>query len=431
MKKFEKIEIDEKDFDYIKEDLTEIDKEKMKRMIRGKIKEQQQSKKIKKSIAASITFLLFLGITSTPAIASNIPFIDGIYKNLGFYNEYLDYTDCIGKSVEENGIKITVDNIVGTKYKFIVSIKIESEEKLSDEFNRGLFVTASVGDEPCNSSKSTNSYPNENTIMKVIEIDNYSGFSKRDVIKINVKSGGFIDTSLSFAVDFTKSFEQKFEEKVNKDIECISGTVKNIESNIIGTTIKIESNKVIEEGELLPKLLLKIDDKVFISDQWAKEGKDIRYEFRGATYPIVEGYTNISIIPLTSELTMEERWGVESINKVIENELGITYDKFIEFNDGTTGEVYKIERKEDIVRIYYKGETEKHSILLASGLALWKDQEDGYKPYYGTLDKDPNESLGYVAEFTGVNEEEKLMSVIDKNISVLDKYKFEDEIKIK
>lgn len=431
MKNFEESNIDERDFENINENLSEIDKERIKKRLKVQILKSQKYNRIIKSIVASIAFLNVVGITSTPVIASRIPFIETIYKNLGFYDKYLDYTQYIGESVEENGIKLTVDNIVGTKHKIIVSIKIESEEKLSDEFRQGLFITSSMGGSSWNSSLLKNSNPNENTIISVMEHSNYEGYLRRGDLEINIRSGNFIDSKLRFPVDFSKSFDNTIERKLNKTVESLDGKVTNIESNIIGTTITIKNNENYYEDNygVIGGLLLKVDERIFVANSSQIKDNELRVDFPGATYDVVDKAKDISIIPIKTDLNIEEVLDIENVSKISSTELGITYDKSIEFNDGTIGQVYNVEREEDVVRIYYKGETEKHSLLLATEMGLWWSENEGeYTVYNGSFYKDKNEELGYVAEFKDVDKVDSIFTEISDSISLVNRYEISTEI---
>ena len=115
----------------------------------------------------------------------------------------------------------------------------------------------------------------------------------------------------------------------------------------------------------------------------------------------------------------------------------MSYQKLFEFSDGSKGEIYNIERNDNSVKVYFKGNSEKASLLMGTFMTMKYAATDSnsdsnvlYSSEDMSLYKDPNNALGYVVEFDNVGKDRALELSIDKGISKIDKFKIGDIIQI-
>jgi hypothetical protein len=163
---------------------------------------------------------------------------------------------------------------------------------------------------------------------------------------------------------------------------------------------------------------------------------------KAATYDTLKDQKNISIIPLTCNITWDEfRKAHENNNKKEDTNKEITnnvsYLKSFDFSDGSKGKMYNIERNDNTVRVYCKGSSEKASLLMASNMSMYyhfiKGQAD-YSNYdsdkYMSFYKDPNVAFGYIVEFNNVEKDKALDLIFRDNIEQIDRYNLGSEIQV-
>ncbi|MDP4145171.1 MAG: DUF4179 domain-containing protein, partial [Bacillota bacterium] len=107
---FNDVSYNEKDFDSIEASLTDLDKKRIK-------KNFIKPKKKLKHIAASIAGVIIIGtFAMSPVFAESliesIPVLDSMYKKIGYYDSFKDFSQYIGISKESSGYKFTLDKIV-------------------------------------------------------------------------------------------------------------------------------------------------------------------------------------------------------------------------------------------------------------------------------------------------------------------------------
>lgn len=432
------IDIDEKEYASIKVDFTEIDKERLKRNLKGKI--LNRKKKVKKYImAASISAIFILSGTFLykPAFANDIKFIQPIYERLGYYKEYQDYTNYIGKSVEDKGYKFTVDNIVGTKDRLVIGIKIESNNPLPKSCKNDFMCFATPKGARGGGSSSYKAYfLNDKTLILLLETESSDVYSKFGDIDINIHNikidkadynvnndhiGEELNVNFNLKVDFSRSFANSSEIKINKsfDINGSKKRINSIESNILGTVLKgkVDNyNKAYDHSkDNIFTYMLKVDDKIYTESSSSMYDDKLSIIFDGATYDKLKNAKEISLIPIRSLYNTNER------NNKVDNALknlkhgdmitadGIEYPSKIYFSDNRVGEFYKVERERNTIRMYFKGEGEILPFVTRTYLDGYYNEEKtdeniNLEYYNGIIYKDKNVLNGYIKEFK-VNDE--------------------------
>ena len=166
------------------------------------------------------------------------------------------------------------------------------------------------------------------------------------------------------------------------------------------------------------------------------------YESKAATYDRLKDQKDISIIPLGCDITWDELRKMykdnngkeDAIKETIDN---VSYVKSLDFSDGSKGEISNIERNDNSVKVYCKGNSEKESLLMASSMNLYYKfvegqvyfsnyQGDNYMSFY----KDPNDALGYVVEFDNLEKDKALELDFEHDIKQIDRYKVGNEIQV-
>lgn len=132
------IDIDESEF--IEMEVSEFEKEKVKKCIKQSKKKKKKTGWKTKVAVASIIFTLSGAIFSMafPTYAGSLPIIGDVFKflgddKLGLYTNYKEYSKEMNMTEESNGIKITVNDVVFDGRTVTMTYSIESDQDLGDD----------------------------------------------------------------------------------------------------------------------------------------------------------------------------------------------------------------------------------------------------------------------------------------------------------
>lgn len=134
-KLFNEIKFEESELNNIEEEVDIIQKKRIKKNLNNKIKREIESNKLKyTSIAVVITLAFSIGIvTTSPTFAKNIPVLNSIIQTLnnkyGNKGDYAKYSEIINKSVSDNGITITINEVIADDSKLVISYTLKSNKK--------------------------------------------------------------------------------------------------------------------------------------------------------------------------------------------------------------------------------------------------------------------------------------------------------------
>ncbi len=137
-KLFNEIKFEESELNNMEEEVDIIQKERIKKNLNNKIKRKNRSNKLKyTSIAAAITLVFSIGIvTASPTFAKNIPVLNSIMQTLnnkyGNRGDYAKYSEIINKSVSNNGITITINEVIADDSKLVISYTLKTNKKIKD-----------------------------------------------------------------------------------------------------------------------------------------------------------------------------------------------------------------------------------------------------------------------------------------------------------
>lgn len=128
------VEVDLEEYD--ENQLNDLERKNIKKKLHHDIKNKRYNfRKISKYVAISLAILTLIGIATfkvNPTFARTIPLIGTLIKNSYGYNtnEFDKYTSVINKTIEKNGLKVTLDEVVLDDNNLIIASTFKSNEKL-------------------------------------------------------------------------------------------------------------------------------------------------------------------------------------------------------------------------------------------------------------------------------------------------------------
>lgn len=402
-------------------------------------------------------FMLAIGVLNIPASADDNVQVDSAYTSstttaAATTYEYKDYSINVNKSIEQNGLKVTIDKAVATKHKLKVVVKVESKQPFDQEKSDNSIVQVLYGEDHYNGESMSYDYSDDKTLLITIDQDIDEGeFPEKGELRLDVVFPRYkVNIGMDAAVDFSKLFEIGIEKDISAKISESDCTLNKLESNVLGTTISYsEPEKDHEEGYPDSSMILKVGDRMYKARHSSSSSSDDRvingtYEAKAATYDRIKDQKDISLIPIICNVSYDEMDKIyenidfkeEDTNKEkIDN---VSYIKNFNFSDGSKGEIYNIERNDNSVKVYCKGSSEKASLLIASNVDMYyqfTEDQVNYRSYdsdsYTSFYKDPNNDFGYIVEFDNVDKDEAInLAVYNRSIQLIDKYKIGDEIQV-
>lgn len=426
------------------------------------------NKKVSKLLGPALGlmgFILAAGLAESPAFAESTGTIQANVQDSSVttqaaisYSESganKDYFTNINKTEVQNGVKVTVDKAMGSKHKLKVVLKIESDKPFDKTLHGNTIFELNYGDKyEGHTQSSGRQYLDDKTMVLTLEKENYKGeYPAKGNMRVDVVFSNFkANIGIDVPVDFTESFKNTTEKDINGTIPEINYTLNKIESDVMGTRISYIEPKRDEEGadendsRWNSVILAKIGDKLYKLDSngnYMNDDNELigNYKTSLATYDRVKDEKTISIIPIISKVTTEDFNQIYEKNRDEEKTIkdtvnNVNYENNFEFSDGTKGEIYKIERNNNSIKLYLKGASEKESLLMASNIfASYKyEKEESNRAYYNNdnmcIYKDTKDSLGYVVELENLEKGKEVNITFDKVIKYADKYNLEDEIKL-
>ncbi|WP_315078849.1 DUF4179 domain-containing protein [uncultured Clostridium sp.] len=423
------------------------------------------NKKISRMLGPVLGIMVFatsLGVGQVKILADdNVNKASEIYEN-AISEKDKDYFININKSVEQNGVKVTLEKAIATKHDLKLSIKIKSEKPFDIEKMERITAEVTYGEIDINRSSQATMHLDENTILIYIDQSTYEdemlekGELRIDLIMPQYKVNAGIDAY----VDFSESFKNTIEKDINAKIPEFDFTLNKLVSSVMGTKIFYTAPyKEFDDINNNPAecsysiMVLKAGERMYTLNQIGGHsfGDDLvngTYISEGATYDKIKDAKNISIIPLICYMTQDEMDEIyksegrveiyEKMDKLKEIKDNVRYLKSFEFSDGSKGEIYNIERNDDVVKVYCKCNLEKETLLMVNNIDMYQELDDNIfdvKDMYDSSThmsfyKDSNDSLGYIVEFSNVPKD-KIMNInIDSNISKIDKYEIGNEVEL-
>ncbi|MDR5586315.1 DUF4179 domain-containing protein [Clostridium aquiflavi] len=407
-----------------------------------------------------MVFMTSLGVGEVKVLADdNISQASVTCENTS-YDKEEDYSVKINKSVEQNGLKITLDSAIATKHKLKILVKVESKESIDKEKADNLISIVTFGENFRDSSGYWNDYKDDKTFfININEENDEEEFLEKDSLRVDIVIPTYkINVGIDADVDFSKSFKESVKKKMNTKIPEFDFTVNNIESDIMGTTINYSGPWIenrFEKDEPSDShhscIILQVGDKMYKAKRGGssaskENGTNGKFVCESLNYDKFKESEKISIIPLVSYVSYdrlnemcenEDRSEYyEKINNYKEIKDNVKYLKSFDFYDGSKGEIYNIERNDNKIKVYCKGESEKESLLMVTNIFMDYQLDIKNVNYSNSYDsrknmsfyKDLNDEFGYVVEFNNVPKDKTMDVNFDFNISKIDKYEIGNEV---
>lgn len=451
------LDIDESEFDNVNIELNDLEKKRIRSKYKKAIRNKSSLPK-KIAIVAGLSIMISTGaFFSSPVRASNIPVLNSIYEMLGVYDEYIDYSQYVGQSIDVEGGTYTLEEIMVTPYSSLFSIRITGNEPLPEGYE-GFMVTSSIGGVQFTSATTNIHKIDDYNIIQVIESRYSSKIPKKSTINISIHEMSTEDNpatlghgNFEFKVDFGKSYDEFASLPIKKaKLDSYGLKFKEINSSIMGTQIlgdiKAINNSEKEYHEDINNLycLLNIDGKIygsFASFGVTSLGKlilgDGSFVFDGLKVDEFRNAEKITLSAFKSKYNNEELLNLydskenqeiieannDESNTITEN--NVTYSKNINFLDGRKGDFYKLERTDDNIKLYYNGSSKDITLLTS----ITAHSNNGLKIHYPKIYANPEKENEYIIEFTGIDENLEL--AIHNMVNYADEYIFLEEFKIK
>lgn len=370
------------EYDSIDVRFSEEEKERLKKNLRKKIiKDNSKFKKRGLVAAVAVILISVLVITNGNNVFANmLPVFNKLYEGFGFKSEYLPQSVYVGKTYEENGVKITLENLIGTKHVIKVAVKIQYDSKwpkskrplvhLGYDF-QGQFTGSSggLGD------------INDNTELRVIDFTSEKEFLSKGNFKIQAISDAFKQPLVwNMKVDFSKIFNETIEKQATM-VKDIGVNVSHIEANRLG--VVVTSNKSLGFTEYF----FKINNKIYPfsgecfgvgNGKFYNISADIGYNLikNNKTVQLIkhtnEGYENTNRKEETKEEGLkDDEIEAKQLEAFPKGEInGVSFTKSITFKDGNKAEIYKIDRSNGKIHAYVRGNDKKQVFNMILSLYL-------------------------------------------------------------
>lgn len=407
-------------------------------------------KKVSKLLGSTLGIMLVMVMFEIPVFANNNVQTASTYTTTSDVVTYEDYLININKSIIQNGLKVTLENVVATKHKLRAIIKVESTESFDQNKSDRSIVQLLYGENHFNGEGISYDYIDDKTMLITIDQDiDEEEFPEKGELRLDVVFPYYkVNIGMDAIVDFSESFNNIFDKYISVKIPEFDFTLNKLESDVLGTTINYsEPYKDHDDRSIDSSFILKIGDKMYKirSSGSSSDGEETKgvYESEAVTYDMFKDQKDVSIIPLVCNITWDELKKINKDNRQIEEDTNketinnVNYLKSFNFSDGSKGEIYNIERNDNTMKVYCRGNSEKASLLMASGINMYyqftEDQLD-YISYdnnkYISFYKDPNDVLGYIVEFNNVDEDKVLELNFNDTIKQIERYNLGSEIEI-
>ncbi|MGU9315361.1 DUF4179 domain-containing protein [Clostridium perfringens] len=418
-------------------ELGEMGKERIRKKIKNTIKNSRNKKIKKTAIAVTLAFgILTIGVISKPVIAANIPIIGDIYKELGFFKGFEEYTNYIGETKEVDGYKFTIDNIVGTPTDLLIGVKVESPVPLKEKVKEDNFrIDVDMSNFGINSWSSMTdiNYLDEYTAVLTAEISiTENKFKELGEINLSatkvLDDETYISCNFDVKVDFNSSFRNIEKLNVNEIInEKIK--IKFIEGNIMESKIWFNDLGAFEENAVF---YLMVDGKAYM--WWDGNGvEDTSFiiprmvsvlNFPNVKYEDIKNAKDIKII--YGEIGDGYRENLDI--KLTERE-GIKYPGEINYEEDLKGGFYDVKRENGMIKFYFKSNYNPLTLFRDIKLREVKGEEKYGQSILGGFYENPEKEGEYVLEFEDIDTNNSLELVYShrtNNLSELKDYKVID-----
>lgn len=403
-------------------------------------------KKISRIIACEagiMSMLVCINTFSIPVCAAQ-----NNIKSEFFYNQSLMNKELKNNVIEQDGNKITVDKICGSKNKIKVHLTFESNKSFKDYYlYNGSQINIRM--EGCENEGAGDSFYliNDNKMEYEADIDSQNGFSETGIIRVDIVDGyRDINASLKIPVDFKEDFQKNYVKDLSGEIKDTRFSIKQFVSNNVQTGVVLSWPESDDYMEYVGKdnFLINIDDKIYLAnetDNFMKDNDLMINTSRDLSYNQIEDAKKVTIINYYNSMTDEEldkyyeNYDIkDSILGEISEGDNSGADFSVKFNDKTEGKI-KVVKENDKVKLYFSSDSNKKSMLMAlNTFAVYYDKSNDCYDYVENkiIYKDKNVDNQYIIELDNNIEKENTLSLLmEKTILEYDKFIIGDEITVK
>lgn len=248
------------------EEISEMQKERIKKNLNKKIKRKKRRKTIKYSgIAAALALVALIGVnTFSPSFAEDIPVIGSVVQMLneriGIHGDYEEYSQIVDKSITKKGITVTINEVLADESRLMVGYTIKSDSKLNlgdGRFQDYMDLTADFkvnGKYLHDGGSGLGQYIDDYTYVGS-EVANVSLMEIPEEFNVDLKISNIMDTKARWNFAFSASKEKItkntriFEPELDIDFPDSLVTVHRVEFSPIGTYISLSGDYKIEPDE--------------------------------------------------------------------------------------------------------------------------------------------------------------------------------------
>lgn len=410
-----------------------------------------KSKKISKMISPVLgimSFMLVMGGMTVPAFAEETK-SDNVAVEETAKTDYATY---INSTTEKSGFKLTLSKFTASKNKITVTATIECPRAIDEDTLKNSIFSMTLKKSDCEFDRGITKKINDKTFEITFDAVSFKGIPESadlrfDVILPQFNLNGWVNAN----VDLTKNYDKIIEKDILISNDKSRLTYNKFESDVLGTTIYASraennenSNYDEEYSDYDSKILLKCDDKYYELDDnnfyhdYDGNNSSESFTSKSVTYDDIYNAESVSIIPVLCTLKnkdIDEIYSSFSYDEIVrETTDNVEYEKKFEFADGKDGEISKIERNGNKIKVYCSADSEKKSILMAIGIYGWSKSDEGNFVGHATkvIYKNPDDLTGYIVEFGNVDENAAFSMYSDKEIlGHSDNFEFVQETKIK
>lgn len=405
-----------------------------------------KSKKISKLLgitSGAVTFMLVMGTISMPVFAS-----DTTKQNEYKVNSVLLDKQNSNNVIEQNGSKLTVADITGSKNKINLKIKFESDTEFDDVDEMSMVCNVYMEGTNKESWGYSTNLTDKHTMEIDSEVENEEGFPTTGVVRVDFVFGHKdFNGTLRIPVDFTNNFSEDISKDLNVKVNDTDENIDKFISNAIET--KVVTSKILPEDENFfgggfgmndnTMFVLKSDDKMYGTDGWSeRSGEDNKsiqgYQFDDVKYNDLKDAKNISIIPISRNQSLEdtENYKDDKYDSITED--NVTYENAFKFADNTESAI-KLEKTNETIKFYCKSDSYNKSLLIANAIGgiFIKDNDEETRSESGkkVMYNDVNDKNTVVVEFKNEYPDREFNMHINYHVTSIDKYKIGEEIKVK
>lgn len=259
---FNNMDFDESEFKNIPVEMSEMQKRRLKNNLNKQIKGEKGKKLKIATTAAAVTLCCFIGISmAAPGFAKEIPVLRSIVQTINdkydIQGEYQKYSQIVNKTVYNNGMGFTINEVLCDDSELIISYTVKSDKKIKGLDIASLFLGNNIkinGKTEHFGGGMQWDYLDDNTLIGVCEID---------VERKNMPKKFNIDLNISQIFGVKGKWDTAF--TVSRNELMSKTTVFN--SN---TKVELPNSKIVVEKVMLSP----INTSIFIKGDYKDKNKD-------------------------------------------------------------------------------------------------------------------------------------------------------------